>query len=75
MIERMELQNSLKVVRAEKDLTQQQVADMIGVTRQTISSIEWGQYIPSSKLALVLAQVLHKDFEELFYLREVKDNE
>jgi putative transcriptional regulator len=60
--------NRLKVARAEKDLSQDQLAALAGVTRQTISSIETGQYNPSALLALVLARRLGKAVEDLFYL-------
>lgn len=64
------LSNCLKVARAEKDLSQEQLAAMARVTRQTISSIETGQYNPSALLALTLARCLDKRFEDLFYLEE-----
>lgn len=64
------LANRLKVARAEKDLSQEQLASLAGVTRQTISSIETGQYNPSTLLALRLAQRLDKRVEDLFYLEE-----
>jgi putative transcriptional regulator len=60
--------NRLKVARAERDLSQGQLAELAGVTRQTISSIETGQYNPSALLALVLARRLGKAVEDLFYL-------
>ncbi|MBN1347689.1 MAG: helix-turn-helix transcriptional regulator [Phycisphaerae bacterium] len=62
--------NRLKVARAEKDLSQEQLASLVGVTRQTISSIETGQYNPSALLALLLAQRLGKRVEELFFLED-----
>jgi putative transcriptional regulator len=65
------LNNRLKVARAEKDLSQGELADLVGVTRQTISSIETGQYCPSALLALRLAEKLGKRFEDLFFLEEV----
>lgn len=61
------LKNRLKVARAEKDLTQGELADLVGVSRQTISSIETGQFNPTAKLALILCIALDKKFEELFY--------
>jgi putative transcriptional regulator len=61
------LQNRLKVARAEKKLSQGELASVVGVSRQTISSIETNQYCPSAKLALVLCIALDKKFEELFY--------
>jgi putative transcriptional regulator len=60
----------LRVARAEKTLSQEQLALLAGVTRQTISSIETGQYNPSALLALVLARRLDMRVEDLFYLEE-----
>ena len=64
------LSNRLKVARAEKNLSQEQLALLAGVTRQTISSIETGQYNPSALLALLLARRLGKRVEELFFLED-----
>ncbi|MCL2426848.1 MAG: helix-turn-helix transcriptional regulator [Oscillospiraceae bacterium] len=61
------LKNKLKVVRAEKDLSQTALAELVGVSRNTISSIETGQFCPTAKLALILCIALDKKFEELFY--------
>lgn len=61
------LKNKLKEVRAERKISQQELADMVGVSRNTISSIETGQYEPTAKLAFVLAIALDMKFEELFY--------
>ncbi|MBS6547046.1 MAG: helix-turn-helix transcriptional regulator [Clostridiaceae bacterium] len=61
------LQNRLRVARAEKRLSQGELASMVGVSRQTISSIENLQFCPSAKLALLLCIALDKNFEELFY--------
>ena len=61
------LKNRLKEVRAEKKLSQQDLADMVGVSRNTISSLETGQYEPTAKLAYVLCIALDMKFEELFY--------
>ena len=61
------LKNRLKVARAEKGMTQGDLAEMVGVSRQTISSIETGQFNPTAKLALILCIALDKKFEELFY--------
>jgi putative transcriptional regulator len=63
-----QLSNRLKVARAERSLSQEQLALLVGVTRQTISSIETGQYCPSALLAFQLAQQLGKRVDELFYL-------
>ena len=61
------LKNNLKEIRKEKNLSQQELADMVGVSRNTISSLETGQYEPTVKLALILAVALDKKFEEIFY--------
>ncbi len=61
------LKNRLKEARMENSLSQQQLADMVGVSRNTISSIETGQFNPTAKLALVLCVALDKKFEDLFY--------
>lgn len=66
------LKNRLKVVRAEMNISQEQLAVLVGVTRQTISSIETGQYCPTAKLALMLCKVSNKKFEDIFYFEEVK---
>ena len=63
----LELQNKLRVARAEKKISQGELADMVGVSRQTISSIENNQFCPSAKLALLLCIALDKRFEELFF--------
>jgi putative transcriptional regulator len=73
--ENIQLKNRLKVARAEKNLSQEQLAILADVTRQTISSIETGQYCPTAKLALILSRVLNKQFEDLFYFEEVTDND
>ena len=61
------LKNRLKEVRTSKNLSQAELAEMVGVSRNTISSIETGQYQPTAKLAYILAIALDKKFEELFY--------
>ena len=63
----LELQNKLRVARAEKKISQGELADMVGVSRQTISSLENNQFCPSAKLALLLCIALDKRFEELFF--------
>lgn len=62
------LKNRLKVARAEKNLSQGELAELVGVSRNTISSIETGQFNPTAKLALILCIALDKKFEDLFYL-------
>jgi putative transcriptional regulator len=67
MDEKLILKNNLKVMRSEKKLSQQQLAELVGVSRNTISSIETGQFSPTAKLALVLCIALECKFEDLFY--------
>jgi putative transcriptional regulator len=61
------LHNRLKVARAEKSITQLDLSKLVGVSRQTINSIEKGLFNPSAKLALLICIALDKTFEELFY--------
>ena len=63
----LKLKNNLKEARTQKKLSQTQLAEMVGVSRNTISSIETGQFNPTAKLALILCIALDKKFEELFY--------
>ena len=67
MDEKLILKNHLREVRAERKLSQNQLAELVGVSRNTISSIETGQFNPTAKLALILCIALDKKFEELFY--------
>lgn len=67
MEENLILRNRLKEARTEKKLSQNQLAEMVGVSRNTISSIETGQFNPTAKLALILCIALDKKFEGLFY--------
>ena len=67
MEDKLVLKNNVKIGRMEKGLSQQDLADMVGVSRNTISSIETGQFSPTAKLALVICIALEKKFEELFY--------
>jgi putative transcriptional regulator len=64
----MNLQNRLKENRLEKDFTQEALAKMVGVTRQTIIAIEKEKFVPSVKLALELANALDKPLESIFWL-------
>ena len=66
---RQTLVNRLKVARAEKGLSQGDLAILVGVTRQTISAIETGRYCPSALLAFLLAERLEKPVGELFFLK------
>lgn len=67
MDDKLVLKNHLKEVRKEKGYSQQQLADEVGVSRNTISSIETGQFNPTAKLAFILCIALEKKFEDLFY--------
>jgi putative transcriptional regulator len=60
--------NRLKLARVEKDLTQQEIADKVGVIRQTIGLIEAGKYNPTLKLCLLLSKVTDKTLDELFWI-------
>jgi len=61
------LKNNLKEIRKEKGYSQTDLAELVGVSRNTISSIETGQFNPTAKLALILCIALDKKFEEIFY--------
>ena len=67
MDEQLILKNKLKEIRAEKGLSQSELAEMVGVSRNTISSIETGQFCPTAKLALILCIALDKKFEDVFF--------
>ena len=67
MEDKLELKNRLKEIRSEKKLTQKNLADMVGVSRNTISSIETGEFCPTSRLALILCFALDKKFDDIFY--------
>ena len=64
---------AIKVARAEKDLTQKALADMVGVSRQTINAIEKGEYNPSIKLCRAICRALGKTLDDLFW--EEDENE
>ena len=63
----LKLKNHLKEARTQKGLSQTRLAELVGVSRNTISSIETGQFNPTAKLALILCIALDKKFEERFY--------
>lgn len=67
MNEKLTLKHCLRQARVEKNLSQAQLAKLVGVSRTTISSIETGQFNPTAKLALLLCIALDKKFEDLFY--------
>ena len=64
------MKSKIKIARVSVDLTQQQLADKVGVTRQTISLIEKGKYNPSLKLCLQICYAVNKTLDELFWLDE-----
>ena len=64
------MKNRLKVARAENNLSQAELAEKVGVSRQTINSIEVGRYTPSAVLALKIARTFGKKVEDLFELEE-----
>ncbi|GCC51472.1 hypothetical protein SanaruYs_16970 [Chryseotalea sanaruensis] len=64
------MKNTIRIQRAVKNITQAQLAEAIGVSRQTINTIESGKYVPSTVLALKMAKVFEKSVEELFELEE-----
>lgn len=64
------MKNTIKVERAKKDMTQQDLAEKVNVSRQTINSIEAGKYVPSTVLALKIAQIFGVGLEEIFELEE-----
>ena len=64
------MKNNLKVERAIKNITQEELAKQIGVTRQAINSIELGKYVPSTILALKLSRYFNKAVNEIFFLEE-----
>ena len=62
------MKNRIRVARAEVRMTQQQLADAIGVSRQTINAIESGKFVPSTVLALKMAKIFKKPVEDIFIL-------
>jgi putative transcriptional regulator len=64
------VKNTIKIQRAIKDLTQESLANKIGVSRQTINSIEKNRYVPSTILALKLSKVFDKRVNEIFELED-----
>ncbi|AYW50082.1 transcriptional regulator [Tetragenococcus halophilus] len=62
--------NKVKIARVQVDLTQQQLAEKIGVTRQTISLIEKGKYNPTLKLCLEICYAVNKSLDELFWVEK-----
>ena len=69
-MDEIRISNRVKLARVEADLTQQQLADRIGVTRQTIGLIEAERYNPTIQLCLLIAQATNKNLDELFFIKE-----
>ncbi len=67
------MKNSIRVFRAERRMTQQQLAEAVGVSRQTVNAIESGRFIPSTVLALKVARLFEKPVEEVFALEPSDD--
>lgn len=64
---KLTLHNHLKTARAQKKWSQAKLAEKVGVSRQTISNIENGEFVPTARLALLLCLALDEKFEDLFY--------
>ena len=64
------MKNNIKVERAIKNITQQQLADSVGVSRQTITAMELGKYVPSTLLALKIARCFETSVEKIFQLED-----
>lgn len=64
------MKNTIRVERAIKDMTQADLAEVVGVSRQTINTIESNKYVPSTVLALKIAKVFNKPLEEIFILED-----
>ena len=62
--------NTIRVERAIKKMTQQQLAEAVGVSRKTINAIETGKYVPSTVLALKIARIFDKQVNDIFSLEE-----
>lgn len=67
------IKNNIRVLRAKKDITQEQLAEKVGATRQTILAIENSKYSPSLKLAFDIAQAFGVSLEQVFYLTKRKE--
>jgi len=64
------MRNNVKVARGKAEMTQQELADVVGITRQTVSLIEKGNYNPSLKLCLQICYAVNEKLDELFWVRE-----
>jgi len=68
------VKNKVKLARVQVDLTQQQLAEKVGVTRQTISLIEKGKYNPTLKLCLQICYAVGKSLDELFWIEKESES-
>lgn len=68
MVTANSMKNKIKVARAENNFSQAELAERLGVSRQTINSIETGKYVPSTILALKIARLFNRTMEEMFIL-------
>lgn len=66
---------AIKAARAEKDLTQKQLAEAVGISRQTINAIEKGEYNPTIKLCRAICRTLEKSLDDLFWEDECNEEE
>lgn len=64
------MKNNVKIARVKADLTQQQLADAVGITRQTVSLIEKGRYNPSLKLCLQICYAVHSSLDDIFWIEQ-----
>ena len=69
-MEEIQYSNRIKVARAECGLTQAQLAELVGVTRQTIGLIEAGKYNPTLKVCLLIAKATNKSLDQLFWIKK-----
>jgi putative transcriptional regulator len=69
------MKNTIKVERARYNLSQQELADKLGITRQSIYAIEAGKFVPSTLLALKMARLFNAKVEEIFSLEEIENND
>jgi putative transcriptional regulator len=67
------VRNRLRLARAERDMTQAELAEKVGVTRQTIGLIEGGEYNPTLRLCLLIAAALGKGLDEIFWLEDAAE--
>jgi len=67
------VKNNVRIARIQKDYTQQELAEKVGVTRQTISLIEKGEYNPTLKLCLNICYAVNKRLDEIFWVDKEED--